>query len=487
MRTINKTFGFIALCVLGLGLLSIPASGLASFEVQGQDPAEKPAGAAAAKPAEAATVRVVLLTDGHIVKGLVREEEAAVVVTQPAGVMRFPRRRIDNVFGSIQEVYKYKLEQLPENDFDERMKLARWCLEQKMETEAREQLRAVMELSPKHLQAKAMLVSLDQAQARREMQKLDPEVRQTAAVESRLNSSSGERPGSLDASVIQGARRGMGISDIPVIFDLPTSQAVKRADEFARFVHPVLQLYCAKCHNERYDGGFQLIQIRNRKDQTRETLRANLDSTLKLIDRDSPPRSELLASSLRPHGNGKNTRPIFQGSNDGSYRILAAWANNLRVRKTTDSQAPARVVSTQETGEAFAADRTRISRDRGILPPLPQASGFPLDAGVSRPARDEAGRNMRPEAEGGPDEFPIPFAISGKKPKLASGPAVPPPVVKPPAPRGPSILPKSGEPTADPDGMADLADPAAKKKPRKPLKLDPAILERALQLRNQNR
>ena len=96
------------------------------------------------------------------------------VVTQPVGAMRFPRRRIESVFGSIQEVYKYKLEQLPENDFDERMKLARWCLEQKMETEAREQLRAVMELSPKHLQAKAMLVSLDQAQARREMQKLDP-------------------------------------------------------------------------------------------------------------------------------------------------------------------------------------------------------------------------------------------------------------------------------------------------------------------------
>ena len=35
--------------------------------------------------------------------------------------------------------------------------------------------------------------------------------------------------------------------------------------------------------------------------------------------------------------------------------------------------------------------------------------------------------------------------------------------------------------------MADPADPAAKKKPRKPLKLDPSILEKALQLRNQNR
>ena len=128
------------LCVFGLGLISTTAPGLASLEAQSRDPAEKPLDAATAKPPEAATARIVLLTDGHIVKGLVREEESPVVVTQPVGAMRFPRRRIENVFGSIQEVYKYKLEQLPENDFDERMKLARWCLEQKMEMEAREQL-----------------------------------------------------------------------------------------------------------------------------------------------------------------------------------------------------------------------------------------------------------------------------------------------------------------------------------------------------------
>lgn len=482
MSTINKTFGFITICGFGLGLVS--STGLFTTKAHGQVPIEKSEDAATARPAEDPATRIVLLTDGHIVKGVVREDETAVIVTQPVGAMRFPRRRIESVFGSIQEVYKYKLQQLPENDFDERMKLARWCLEQKMEMEARQQLQAIMELSPKHPQAKAMLVSLDQAQARQEMRKLDPEVRRSGSLEPQPTPS--DRPGSLDASVIQGARRGMGISDLPVIFDLPTSQAVKRTDEFARFVHPVLQTYCARCHNEHYEGGFQLIQIKNRKDLTREALRANLDATLKLIDRDNPPRSDLLSSTLRMHGNGKNTRSIFQGANDGSYRILAAWVNNLRVRKASDSQAPARMaVSPQEPGEAFAADRTRISRDPGSLPPLPQTGGIPLDARVSRSVRGEAAIKPRPESDGGPDEFPIPFAISGKKPKLATGSStIPPPVVKPTAPRTPPMPPNGQETSVDSD---ETADPSAKKKPRKPLKLDPSILEKALQQRNQNR
>ena len=87
------------------------------------------------------------------------------------------------MFASIREVYAYKIEQFPENDFDERINLARWCLAQKMEPEARQQLEAILEHSPKHPQAKAMLDSLDQAQARLAMRGRDPAVQQTAESE----------------------------------------------------------------------------------------------------------------------------------------------------------------------------------------------------------------------------------------------------------------------------------------------------------------
>ena len=143
-----------------------------------------------------------------------------------------------------------------------------------------------------------MLASLDQAQVRLANRSRDPDVQQTGAEMVRAPA---ERPNALDTAVIYGARRGMKISDLPIVFDLPPSLAVKRTEEFARYVHPVLQVYCARCHNESYDGDFRLVQFKTKLDRTKDAaLRANLDATLKLIDRENPPRSELLASSLQP-------------------------------------------------------------------------------------------------------------------------------------------------------------------------------------------
>jgi hypothetical protein len=300
--------------------------GLFGWAVQDRASPEEPKPATATPPdgAPASQKAVVLLTDGRIITGTVSEEESGYVITQPVGAMRFPKNRVEKTFGSIREVYQYKLEQLPERDFDERMKLARWCLSQKMTAEAKEQLNAIIQLSPKHSQAKAMLISLDQTEARMARQQRDPEVRQTKG------EVPSDRPNILDSAVISGAKRNLGISDLPVIFDLPPAQAAKRADEFARYVHPVLQTYCAKCHNERHEGSFQLVEIKTRNDRTRETLRANLDATLRLIDPENSSKSELLSSSLRPHGRGPNTRPIFQGSNDRAYQILATWIHNLK-------------------------------------------------------------------------------------------------------------------------------------------------------------
>jgi hypothetical protein len=515
MFTFRSTFLIVALSTMGFAGWTV-----------GNDNQEGPAVAAsaaiAASPGGAALDRqpvIVLLRDGRIVKGELSEEDGIFTVTQPIGVMRFPTKRVEKVFASIQEVYSYKLEQLPENDFDERIKLARWCLEQKLEPEARQQLDAILKRSPKHGQARAMLSSLDQAQSRLANRLRDPEVQQTRAELARTPT--GERPNTLDTAVIYGARRGMGISDLPVIFDLPTSQAVKRTDEFARYVHPVLQAYCARCHNESYDGEFQLVQIKSKLDRTRDALRANLDASLKLIDRDYPPRSELLASSLRPHGRGPTMRPIFQGSNDRAYQILATWVNKLRATSVAEGAVQAKPHSDSpgvEPDESFASQRGHSLEETEQVGTAtgPFVTG-PVTNKTLPPVRVVPGKGVIPETSVDPNEFPLPFAVSGTKPKIATkSPLTQKTVTKAVKPGGSA----GSNPTGGGRDMAEDAAPArkrtepshstntavgadpavssnnssdpddadsAKKKPRKPLSLDPALLQRALQLRNQGR
>jgi len=515
MFTSRSTFLIVALSTLGF-------AGWTVGNDNQDDPAIPAPGSAAVRPGGAAQDRqpvIVLLHDGRIVKGVLLEEDGIYIVTQPIGVMRFPKKRVEKVVASVREVYSYKLEQLPEKDFDERIKLARWCLEQKMEPEARQQLDAILQLSPKHAQARAMLASLDQAQTRLANRLRDPEVQQTGA--ELVRTPTGERPNTLDTAVIYGARRGMGISDLPVIFDLPTSQAVKRTDEFARYVHPVLQTYCARCHNEGYDGEFQLVQIKSKQDRTRDALRANLDASLKLIDRENPPRSELLASSLRPHGRGPNKRPIFQGSNDRAYQILATWVNKLQATSVAESAVQAKshpAAPGGEPGESFASQRGRIADEPEQLGSAtrPFVTG-PVTNKTLPPMRVVPGKGVIPDTSVDPNEFPLPFAVSGTKPKIGTEPpltqtpetkavepgdsagtdpagggraaaAVSAPARKKAEPSHSTETEAATGPASSPNDANDPAetDPA-KKKPPKPLNLDPAILQRALQLRNQGR
>jgi hypothetical protein len=283
----------------------------------------------------------------------------------------------------------------------------------------------------------------------------------------------------------------MGFNDLSIVLDLPPGAALKRADEFKKYVHPVVQTYCVQCHNDRYEGEFHLIPFKTRVERTPATLRANLDAVLRLVDREVPGRSELLASSLRPHGVGDNTRPIFQSSNDRAYQILAAWVNNLRVKPPLAATADAGPGATGGPTDGFAVDRARINGSAGNAGAVnvEPMYGGPIVGGpyqpppdtVIPPTRYTPGKGFTDASHDDPAEFPVPFAVSGVKPNLpptAGQPAAPAPAPAPAA----AVKPPAAQPAEAAEG--DDEPTAAAKKPAKPLKLDPALLQRALQLKN---
>jgi hypothetical protein len=169
----------------------------------------------------------------------------------------------------------------------------------------------------------------------------------------------------------------------------------------------------------------------------------------------------------------------------------------------------------QEPGDLFAADRSRISADAGLIAaPVPAGGNIAIEAEILPPLRYEKGKGLIVESKNDPSEFPIPFAVSGVKPKpgeepraartVTANPAAPRAKIPPPASydgtrgqQAPSTAKganpasdaaKTAVPTATSGNPSDSSeDASAKNKTRKPLKFDPSILQRALQLRNQNR
>ncbi len=497
MKTSTRRF-------LTTGLSIATTLGLAmGVHALSEDPA--PAGSPSTDSAPAGREAVLLLTDGRLLQGVVSREGSIYVVKKQIGVMRFPKKLVEGAFGSLREAYQYKLAQLPEDDPAERLKLAKWCLNNHLDAESKSQLLKVLEISPDHGPAQAMLSKLELSDSVR-ANRIDPEVKQTGAEEV-----AEDRPGARDSAVLRGAERAMGISRLPVIFDLPQTLAIRRADEFAAFIHPVLQLRCARCHNAGYEGPFQLVPVMNSRQLTQDALRANLDATLRLIDPVNPSKSELLSSSLRPHGSGPRKRPIFEGSNNQAYRILAAWVNSLAPQSSRLDPAvkPASGRDAVDS-ERFGSDRSRPAGAslEGSVPGLAPAEGRggntnSLDPRMSPALRYRPGQGWESEdlKKSDPAEFPLPFMLGGPKPTLmkrGETAETNPGTLKstPKSSTGETIPPQRGASTR---GTADsvkggatdevpstASDPGAVKKVKKPAKIDPAILEKLLR-RNANR
>ena len=290
--------------------------------------------------------------------------------------------------GSVEELYRFQAARLPSGDPDERMKLARWCLTEHLAAQAREQLLAIQQMCPDDNEVKRMLYNLNATAAR---PAVDPGFRLTSGEMPR-----GDAPASLDPRVVKNAQKRFNA--LPEIFDLPQAQAVKHANEFADFVQPVLQQSCVRCHNEKYQGEFQLVEIKARRDWGNSDIaRANLDATLRLINPDDPARSELLSAGLVPHPAGSKNA-IFKGPNDRNYQVLAIWSRSLRPARAgnTADRSPGDDVS--RTGFSLARQRAgRRVRRRPLRPP-------------GRPARHShrptRGRPRRPELPGGPPANP---------------------------------------------------------------------------------
>lgn len=482
--------------------VSLTAAGLlalASLQGAGGAPDDPAPGST---PAAAPTQSVLLLYNGRVLFGQLSQEDSVYVLKQRLGVIRFPKRDVERIFGSLEAVYQYKLSQLPRNDSDERMKLAKWCLEMKMEAAAKAQLEGVLEMSPDHPQAKAMLASLEAAAERARGR--DAQVVQVSG-----EAAAAGRPGELNPEELHRSRSGprAAVLGLPVIFDLPPALAVRRSQDFARYVHPELQKHCAKCHNERSSSNFQLIEARTRRDLNDEMIiRTNLEATLKLVDPMNLPQSPLLTNSLMPHK--PNNIAILPSPKSQAYRYFATWVFSLQTTARPAEAAQATFSASGGGGGGGGGQAGGFASDR--LTATPGAPVPPSQTQPGSPSYLPALPSTLPAAPSpGSPALPNPYAASGYLPagSLAdpqalaagvanslSGAGIAPNGARPdlsnaagtgnPAVAGTDPAAAAAARSTSPAGAPVGTDAEAAKK-RKKRELDPSVLEKFLMNRNQ--
>lgn len=406
-------------------------------------------------PAATPELSVLMLNSGKVIRGKITRDPAGnnYFIKEQGASIGYPAAMVAKAAGSMEELYQYRLGRLATRDADERMKLARWCLTEGMPHHAKEQIAAVLQLSPGDPVAVAMqdkIAANDEKMAGQ----LDPEVRRTKVDE-------GDAPGQLAPAAIKRVRKDFGRGTFPEIFDLPRGQAIVQAQRFTTTIHPILQNRCATCHNERYPGRFQMVAAKAKREVTSEVARNNLDAALQLVNPDDLSRSDLLSSGLVPHGGNKDA--IFRGPNDVEYQRIAQWVRALRPAPTpggttaragqpgTPGAMPGGFMPVPAGQEGFATDRAArpeapgapvtplvpVPPDNG-LPPLPggaaAAPGMPpANVAAERYDLDIDYQKLQLKQASLPDSaFPLPFAAGGDaqgKPRGAN--PAPPPAARP--------------------------------------------------------
>lgn len=435
--TMAPKYEWIRVCgVAGAVLCGGGSTGARGFQ-------DNPPGAEA-PPVELAKPTVLLLHNGHVFQGEILEDATGYYLKHKIGVKQFARRNVAGVFASLDAAYQFQSSRVPKGDPDEHMRLALWCLEHDLRLQAKQQLESVLAFSD-NPRARAMLFQLDSKPAG----SLDPNVVVTGA-EVPPDAAAG-MPRELNQRVLDRLRTERSPGGPPRVLDLPAALAVKRFQDFARYVHAPLQVHCARCHdveNPNYTGSFRLVRTRSARDNQNDmVLRTNLDATLELVDPDDLGHSKLLSAAAMTHP--PDGRPVLGGPNHPAYRAMLTWVTSLK-----DPGSPNAIPT--EGGERRAS--TGVSESAGE-----SDGGFATGRGGVRPQRATGPASAPDSFAGAPVTAPAAMRQGMVGSRDAAAPGIPNTVDFPdPRVPPPQTLPKLPSPSARPDAPAsvDASKPA---------------------------
>lgn len=298
------------------------AIGLSTLPLRADEPTGPPTLPGVSEP------KVLLLTSGSIVEGLVTPSTGGYMVRKPNGSMLVPYRQVQLEGNDLHDVYLKQRESMPVRTANAHLQLAQWCLGYQLDKQARDELRDALILEPRRDDIRQVLVRLEA--------KLSPEPK--------------NRPVPPPASPIRTAETGSDTEFTPPqarsLSGLPRDVAA----DFVRQVQPILVRKCATagCHGDTSDSGFQLSPVGFSRGNHRVIAERNLAAVLNFISTQSPDQSPLLAVLGQNHA-GRGDALL---SGPGGAVQMAALTDWVHAVAEAEAAANPPAATSQHTTEA---------------------------------------------------------------------------------------------------------------------------------------
>lgn len=300
--------------------------------------------------------KLLVLVDGRIITGQITPRPDGYDVQVAGGRMYIDSDRVRFEAASLPAAYDRMRDSLTELTPTNHLELARWCLENKLHTQAKREVLDALHLDPNREDAKRILRALEHV---------------------------GEETTTTP--------KGSGLTAYPSLSQIPRPAIESRslaglsqsvAHGFVRDVQPLVMNKCANsgCHGTGSKTDFHLTSTH--RGSTPAIAERNLAAVLKQIDFTQPPSSPLLRIGSEAHGN--MSASAFPGrSGAAQLRKLQEW-----VMQAANDIAP----------QAAIVAETRPAKKSSALSGIQQVSATSEDSAKSQTIRAMADRDENPHA-----------------------------------------------------------------------------------------
>jgi hypothetical protein len=303
-----------------------------------------------APPDEPVTGKVLVLDNEHTLEGDIERVGSQYRVRRVIGETWVSGDRVMRLCPDVASAYVFLRSRANLNDADERLRLAEWCREHSLRTQALAEVQEAVRIRPQHGPSRRLLEHLQQASPTTEV-----------------------------------AAKPAPDPDTPMVSVDLSADAVGL---FATRVQPILMNTCAGCHASEKSGKFKLTRCYESQGTNQKVTHQNLAAVLAQVNLHDPRISPLLTKSVSVHG--PLAQAPLKNRQAPAYRTLEEW-----VRLTLASNPGLHEPTTGSTTDARPSDPAK--RDAGFASDTVK----PAEGAPTSPAATET----TPAKPGAPDPF----------------------------------------------------------------------------------